>query len=134
MPRFPVPAGEDEHSWFVKEAEKGLAKRFPNGISDRVRQQTDYEVSIITKMGFPGYFLVVDLSTGLSLRVFVYNRGEDQMGAGSMVAYALRITEFNPLEHGLIFERFLNPERKPTPDFDVDFDERRRGEALIMLL
>ncbi len=130
MPQFPVPPGEDEHSWFVKEVEKGLAFRFPNGVDQKVRKQTDYEVSVITKMGFPGYFLVVadfiNWAKSQGIRVGP-GRGS---GAGSMVAYALRITELNPLNHGLIFERFLNPERVSMPDFDVDFDERRRGEVI----
>ncbi|QPK94436.1 DNA polymerase III subunit alpha [Actinomyces sp. zg-332] len=130
MPRFPVPPGEDEHSWFVKEVEKGLHARFPNGISEQVRRQTDYEVSVITKMGFPGYFLVVaDFINWAKSKGIRVGPGRGS-GAGSMVAYALRITELNPLQHGLIFERFLNPERVSMPDFDVDFDERRRGEVI----
>src|SRR3712207_9163400 len=59
MPRFPVPEGESEDSWFVKEVEKGLAYRYPQGIPDRVRKQADFETGVITQMGFPGYFLVV---------------------------------------------------------------------------
>lgn len=94
MPRFPVPAGEDEHSWFVKEVEKGLAKRFPNGISDRVRQQTDYEVSIITKMGFPGYFLVVDFinwAKSMGIRVYL-GRGSEQALWSHMLCVLLSLT------------------------------------------
>ncbi|MBV7363819.1 DNA polymerase III subunit alpha [Actinomycetaceae bacterium TAE3-ERU4] len=130
MPRFPVPAGEDEHSWFIAEVERGLHYRFPDGIPADVRKQADYEVGIITQMGFPGYFLVVadyiQWAKEQGIRVGP-GRGS---GAGSMVAYAMRITELNPLEHGLLFERFLNPERVSMPDFDVDFDERRRGEVI----
>ncbi|MDD9207186.1 DNA polymerase III subunit alpha, partial [Georgenia sp. 10Sc9-8] len=130
MPRFPVPAGEDEHSWFVKEVEKGLHYRFPAGIPDEVRRQAEYEVGIITQMGFPGYFLVVaDFITWAKDHGIRVGPGRGS-GAGSMVAYALRITDLNPLAHGLIFERFLNPERVSMPDFDVDFDERRRGEVI----
>ncbi|WIK65227.1 DNA polymerase III subunit alpha [Gleimia hominis] len=130
MPRFPVPQGEDETSWFVKEVERGLISRFPSGVPDHVRKQAEYEVGIITQMGFPGYFLVVSdfirWAKSQNIRVGP-GRGS---GAGSMVAYAMHITDLNPLEHGLIFERFLNPERVSMPDFDVDFDERRRGEVI----
>ncbi|WP_127128280.1 DNA polymerase III subunit alpha [Georgenia sp. SYP-B2076] len=130
MPRFDVPAGEDENSWFVKEVEKGLHFRYPAGIPDHVRKQAEYEVGIITQMGFPAYFLVVadfiNWAKSQGIRVGP-GRGS---GAGSMVAYAMRITELDPLEHGLIFERFLNPDRVSMPDFDVDFDERRRGEVI----
>ncbi len=130
MPRFPVPEGESEESWFVKEVERGLHVRYPNGIPDDVRRQADYEVGVITQMGFPGYFLVVadfiNWSKNNGIRVGP-GRGS---GAGSMAAYAMRITDLDPLQHGLIFERFLNPDRVSMPDFDVDFDERRRGEVI----
>jgi DNA polymerase III subunit alpha len=130
MPRFGVPAGEDEHSWFVKEVEKGLHYRFPGGIPDDVRKQAEYEVGVITQMGFPGYFLVVaDFINWAKSRGIRVGPGRGS-GAGSMVAYAMRITDLNPLAHGLIFERFLNPDRVSMPDFDVDFDERRRGEVI----
>ncbi len=130
MPRFPVPEGEDEHSWFVKEVEKGLAYRYPDGVPDHVRKQAEYEVQVITQMGFPGYFLVVaDFINWAKERGIRVGPGRGS-GAGSMVAYALRITDLDPLEHGLIFERFLNPDRVSMPDFDVDFDERRRGEVI----
>src|SRR3954452_3553874 len=130
MPRFPVPDGESEDSCFVKEVEKGLAYRYPEGIPDRVRKQADFEVGVITQMGFPGYFLVVadfiNWAKDNGIRVGP-GRGS---GAGSIAAYAMRITDLDPLEHGLIFERFLNPDRVSMPDFDIDFDERRRGEVI----
>ena len=130
MPNFPTPEGENEESWFVKEVERGLHYRFPEGIPDEVRKQADYEVGIITQMGFPGYFLVVadfiNWAKNNGIRVGP-GRGS---GAGSMVAYAMRITELNPLKHDLIFERFLNPDRVSMPDFDVDFDDRRRPEVI----
>ncbi len=130
MPRFPVPEGETEESWFVEEVEKGLHYRFPSGIPDDVREQAEYEKGIIIQMGFPGYFLVVadfiNWAKDNGIRVGP-GRGS---GAGSMVAYAMRITELNPLQHGLIFERFLNPDRVSMPDFDVDFDDRRRSEVI----
>ena len=130
MPRFPVPAGETERSWFAKEVAAGLHRRFPDGIPAEVQQQADYEVGVIEQMNFPGYFLVVadfiNWAKDHGIRVGP-GRGS---GAGSMVAYAMRITDLNPLQHGLIFERFLNPDRVSMPDFDVDFDERRRGEVI----
>ncbi|MEP7764882.1 DNA polymerase III subunit alpha [Sanguibacter sp. 25GB23B1] len=130
MPNFPCPPGEDETSWFVKEVEAGLRYRYPDGISDEVRQRADYETRVISQMGFEGYFLVVadfiNWSKDNGIRVGP-GRGS---GAGSMVAYALRITDLDPIRHGLLFERFLNPDRVSMPDFDVDFDERRRGEVI----
>nr|MDK8533907.1 DNA polymerase III subunit alpha [Gleimia europaea] len=130
MPRFPVPAGEDETSWFVKEVERGLNYRFPGGVPEDVRKQAEYEVGIITQMGFPGYFLVVsDFIRWAKEQGIRVGPGRGS-GAGSMVAYAMQITDLNPLNHGLLFERFLNPERVSMPDFDVDFDERRRGEVI----
>ncbi|MGB0189431.1 DNA polymerase III subunit alpha [uncultured Nocardioides sp.] len=130
MPRFPCPPGENEDSWLVKEVETGLSHRYPGGVPDKVRKQAEYELGVITQMGFPGYFLVVadfiNWAKDHGIRVGP-GRGS---GAGSMVAYALRITDLDPLEHGLIFERFLNPDRVSMPDFDIDFDERRRGEVI----
>ncbi|MDI2098232.1 DNA polymerase III subunit alpha [Klugiella sp. YN-L-19] len=130
MPRFPVPEGETEETWFIKEVEKGLHYRYPAGIPDDVRKQADYEVGVIVQMGFPGYFLVVadfiNWAKNNGIRVGP-GRGS---GAGSMAAYAMRITDLDPLRHGLIFERFLNPDRVSMPDFDVDFDDRRRGEVI----
>ncbi|MFE4542518.1 DNA polymerase III subunit alpha [Arthrobacter sp. NPDC056727] len=130
MPRFPCPEGEDETSWLVKEVDKGLQYRYPQGIPDKVRKQADYELDVITSMGFPGYFLVVadfiNWAKNNGIRVGP-GRGS---GAGSMVAYAMRITDLDPLHHGLIFERFLNPDRVSMPDFDVDFDDRRRSEVI----
>ncbi|RKR74296.1 DNA polymerase III subunit alpha [Frondihabitans australicus] len=130
MPRFPVPEGETEETWFKKEVEKGLAYRYPDGITPEVRERADYEVGVIAQMGFPGYFLVVadfiNWSKDNGIRVGP-GRGS---GAGSMAAYAMRITDLDPLRHGLIFERFLNPDRVSMPDFDVDFDDRRRTEVI----
>ncbi|MGN6606437.1 MAG: DNA polymerase III subunit alpha, partial [Jatrophihabitans sp.] len=130
MPKYPVPDGETESSWFRKEVALGLRRRFPDGIPDDVQRQADYEVGVIEQMNFPGYFLVVadfiNWAKDNGIRVGP-GRGS---GAGSMVPYAMRITDLNPLQHGLIFERFLNPDRISMPDFDVDFDERRRGEVI----
>ena len=130
MPNFPVPEGENEESWFVKEVEKGLHYRFPQGVPDAVRKQAEYEVGVITSMGFPGYFLVVADFINWAKRNGIRVGPGRGSGAGSMVAYAMRITDLNPLDHDLIFERFLNPDRVSMPDFDVDFDDRRRGEVI----
>ena len=130
MPRFPVPAGETEQTWFVKEVQTGLAGRVPGGIPPEVQKQADFEVGVITAMNFPGYFLVVADFINWAKRNGIRVGPGRGSGAGSMVAYAMRITDLNPLQHGLIFERFLNPDRVSMPDFDVDFDERRRGDVI----
>ena len=130
MPVFPVPEGESEESWLVKEVEIGLNRRYKGQIPDNVRRQAEYEVGVVMQMGFPGYFLVVaDLvryakETGIRVGP---GRGS---AAGAMIAYALGITELDPIRHGLLFERFLNPERISMPDIDIDFDERRRSDMI----
>jgi DNA polymerase III subunit alpha len=129
-PHFPVPGGESEESWLVKEVERGLRARFPQGVPEAHRGRAAYEVEVICRMGYPGYFLVVaDLvrhakDTGIRVGP---GRGS---AAGCLVAFALGITELDPLAHGLLFERFLNPERVSPPDIDIDFDERRRGDMV----
>jgi DNA polymerase III subunit alpha len=130
MPRFPVPEGHSEETWFRQEVESGLLRRYPAGVPPSVRERARFEMDVIAQMGFPGYFLVVadfiNWAKDNGIRVGP-GRGS---GAGSMCAYAMRITDLDPLEHGLLFERFLNPERLSMPDFDIDFDERRRGEVI----
>ncbi|MDT5031504.1 MAG: polymerase subunit alpha [Actinoplanes sp.] len=130
MPRFPVPEGETEESWFRKEAYQGLKRRFPDGIPDTHVTQAEYELGIIIQMGFPSYFLVVaDFIQWSKKQGIAVGPGRGS-AAGSLVAYAMGITDLDPLLHGLIFERFLNPERVSMPDVDIDFDERRRGEVI----
>ena len=130
MPVFPVPEGETMDSWFVKECWRGMERRYHGDIPEDRRRQAEYEIGVIVQMGFPGYFLVVadyiNWAKDHGIRVGP-GRGS---GAGSIVAYAMGITELDPIEHGLIFERFLNPERISMPDIDVDFDERRREEVI----
>ncbi|MCW3157605.1 DNA polymerase III subunit alpha [Micropruina sonneratiae] len=130
MAQFPVPAGETEQSWFAKEVRRGLEVRFPEGVPSYATEQAEFETRVITDKGYCGYFLVVadfiNWAKNNGIRVGP-GRGS---GAGSMCAYALRITDLDPVPHGLIFERFLNPERPSMPDFDIDFDERRRGEVI----
>jgi DNA polymerase III subunit alpha len=130
MPRFPVPEGETENSWFIAEVERGLEQRYPHGISADVRARAEYEIGVITQMGFAGYFLVVADFINWSKRNGIRVGPGRGSGAGSMAAYAMRITDLDPIEHGLLFERFLNPDRVSMPDFDVDFDDRRRGEVI----
>src|SRR6478735_5614605 len=130
MPRFPCPPGEDETSWFIKEVETGLRRRFPEGVPDYATKQAAYEIEVIVGKGYPGYFLVVADFINWAKRNGIRVGPGRGSGAGSMAAYAMGITDLDPVPHGLIFERFLNPERPSMPDFDVDFDERRRGEVI----
>jgi DNA polymerase III subunit alpha len=130
MPRFPCPPGEDETSWFIKEVETGLQRRFPEGVPDYARKQAAFEEDVIVSKGYPGYFLVVADFINWAKRNGIRVGPGRGSGAGSMCAYAMGITDLDPVPHGLIFERFLNPERMSMPDFDVDFDERRRGEVI----
>jgi DNA polymerase-3 subunit alpha len=130
MPRFPVPEGETEATWFEKEVNAGMLRRFHNAPSEAHLAQAKYEVDVIKQMGFPGYFLVVaDFITWAKAQGIRVGPGRGS-AAGSMASYAMGITELDPLAHGLIFERFLNPERVSMPDVDVDFDDRRRGEVI----
>ncbi|MEU0096393.1 DNA polymerase III subunit alpha [Kribbella sp. NPDC006257] len=130
MPRFPCPEGENEESWFVKEVEAGLHHRYPGGITDEIRKRADYEMEIVVSKGYAGYFLVVaDFINWAKKQGIRVGPGRGS-GAGSICAYAMRITDLEPLRHGLIFERFLNPERMSMPDFDIDFDDRRRPEVI----
>jgi DNA polymerase-3 subunit alpha len=130
MPQFPIPEGETEESWLAKEVALGLSQRFSSGVPAEYSERAAFEVSVIRQMGFPGYFLVVaDLiryARESGIRVGP-GRGS---AAGAVVAWALGITQLDPIKHGLFFERFLNPERVSMPDIDIDFDERRRGEVI----
>ncbi|RJL31216.1 DNA polymerase III subunit alpha [Bailinhaonella thermotolerans] len=130
MPRFPVPEGETEESWFRKEVWAGMDRRFPDGYDEEHRRQAEYEMDVILQMGFPSYFLVVaDFIMWAKNNGIRVGPGRGS-AAGSLVAYAMGITDLDPLPHGLIFERFLNPERVSMPDIDIDFDERRRGDVI----
>jgi DNA polymerase III subunit alpha len=130
MPRFPCPEGENEESWFVKEVERGLHTRYPEGVPDYARKQAAYEIEVIVGKGYAGYFLVVADFINWAKRNGIRVGPGRGSGPGSMAAYVMGITDLDPVPHGLIFERFLNPERPSMPDFDVDFDERRRGEVI----
>jgi len=130
MPAFAVPAGETEDSWLRKEAEIGLANRFGDRVTPEHKERLDYELGVMLKMGFPGYFLVVADLVAHAKKVGIRVGPGRGSAAGSLVAYSLGITGLDPIEHGLLFERFLNPERISMPDIDLDFDERRRSEMI----
>jgi DNA polymerase-3 subunit alpha len=130
MPAFAVPAGESEDSWLRKEAEIGLANRFGDRVTPEHKERLDYELGVMLKMGFPGYFLVVADLVSHAKKVGIRVGPGRGSAAGSLVAYSLGITGLDPIEHGLLFERFLNPERISMPDIDLDFDERRRSEMI----
>ncbi|MFD7920372.1 DNA polymerase III subunit alpha [Streptomyces sp. NPDC059740] len=130
MPKFDIPEGYTEVTWFKEEVRKGMHRRYPGGIPEDRQRQADYEMDIIIQMGFPGYFLVVaDFIMWAKENGIPVGPGRGS-AAGSIVAYAMGITDLDPITHGLIFERFLNPERVSMPDVDIDFDERRRGEVI----
>jgi DNA polymerase-3 subunit alpha len=130
LPQFSVPKGESEESWLEKEVARGLAHRFPHGVPEEHLKRAAYEVHVICQMGFPGYFLVVaDLVNHARSKGIRVGPGRGS-AAGAVVSYALGITGLDPIKHGLLFERFLNPERISMPDIDLDFDERHRGEMI----
>lgn len=130
LPRFPLPEGETEESYFRKQVQAGLEKRYGLPIPEEVQKRADYEMGIIIQQGFPAYFLIVQeyiewaRSQGIGVGP---GRGS---AAGAIVAYAMGITDLDPLSNGLLFERFLSPERVEMPDIDVDFDDERRGEVI----
>ncbi|MEY4888374.1 MAG: hypothetical protein RL237_437 [Actinomycetota bacterium] len=130
LPQFPVPAGQSEDSWLIKLANDGLATKMGNSIPTEYQDRLNFELEVMIKMGFPGYFLVVadlcDHARKVGIRVGP-GRGS---AAGSLVSYSLGITGLEPIKFGLLFERFLNPERISMPDIDLDFDERRRSEMI----
>jgi len=130
MPVFPVPEGHDQGSWLRHEVQAGLRRRFPSGVSPEYTERAAFEIEVICGKGFPSYFLIVadliNYARSVDIRVGP-GRGS---AAGSLVAYALGITNIDPIPHGLLFERFLNPERPSAPDIDIDFDDRRRGEMV----
>ncbi|MGH8794912.1 MAG: DNA polymerase III subunit alpha [Stackebrandtia sp.] len=130
MPRFPLREGETEDLLLRRDVEKYAPERFPDGLTDEYRRRIDRELGVISDMGYPGYFLVVgDLVRWARRQNISVGPGRGS-ATGSLVAYILQITDLDPIEHSLIFERFLNPERVSPPDIDLDFDERRRGEVL----
>ncbi|MBR3220272.1 DNA polymerase III subunit alpha [Candidatus Saccharibacteria bacterium] len=146
IPEFPVPKGETEESYLKKLAFQGLVTRYADKTPEQAEKLTlaqcrkllpkevleriDYELSVVNKMGFNGYFLIVQdfINWGKSQRI-VYGPGRGS-AAGSILAYALRITELDPLKYDLLFERFLNPDRISMPDIDTDIQDTRRDEVI----
>ncbi|EEX48204.1 MULTISPECIES: DNA polymerase III subunit alpha [Jonquetella] len=130
LPKFDVPEGETLDSFLAKGARAGLEKRLGGVIPPEYEQRLQYELGIISQMGFSGYFLIIaDVIQACKNRHIPIGPGRGS-AAGSLVAYAMRITELDPLRFGLIFERFLNPERISMPDIDTDVSDKGR-EALI---
>jgi DNA polymerase-3 subunit alpha len=137
LPRFPVPRGYDAPSYLCELARQGLAERFAEFAHARrhvdesaYRERLERELSVIVATQYPGYFLIVwDFIREAKARGIPVGPGRGS-GAGSLVAYALRITELDPIEYGLLFERFLHLERVTMPDFDVDFCMARRDEVI----
>ena len=136
LPDYPVPEGEDLNTWIQAEARRGLEERLERNplAAGKTRQdyfeRLEFELNTIIKMGFPGYFLIVAdfIQWGKNQGIPIGpGRGS---GAGSLVAWALKITDLDPIPYNLLFERFLNPERVSMPDFDIDFCMDRREEVI----
>ena len=146
IPKYPLPEGENEHSYLLKLTYQGLLQRY-NGaskeeaekldpddiipqLSDEVRQRAEMELGVMGNMGYEGYFLIVQdfINWGKSQGI-VFGPGRGS-AAGSIIAYALNITDLDPLKYGLLFERFLNPDRISMPDIDVDIQDTRRDEVI----
>lgn len=130
LPDFPVPEGHDENSYLRELTYRGARERWGEELPEVAVDRLDYELKVISEMGFSSYFLVVwDLVQYAKSNNIRVGPGRGSAG-GCAVSYCLRITEIDPLKYGLIFERFLNPGRKQMPDIDLDFDERYRGEMI----
>ena len=146
IPKYPLPDGENEHSYLLRLTYQGLLQRY-NGVSkeeaekldpdeiipklsDEVRERAEMELGVMGNMGYEGYFLIVQdfINWGKSQGI-VFGPGRGS-AAGSIVAYALNITDLDPLKYGLLFERFLNPDRISMPDIDVDIQDTRRDEVI----
>ena len=131
MPVAEVPEGYTPTTWLHHEVMAGLAERFAGAsVPQEYIDRAEYEISVIDAKGYPSYFLIVAeiIKYARSQGIWVGpGRGS---AAGALVAYALTITNIDPIEHGLLFERFLNPERPSAPDIDIDFDDRRRSEMI----
>ena len=129
LPRFPTEAGETSEQMFRRLCEKGLAERY-QPVTQEARDRMEYEIGVISKMGYVDYFLIVwDFINYARSHGIVVGPGRGS-GAGSIVAYCMYITQLDPLRYSLLFERFLNPERVSMPDIDVDFCYVRRPEVI----
>ena len=129
LPHYQVPEGETNSSYLRKLCQEGLKDRYPE-VTPEIQSRLDYELSVIENMGYVDYFLIVwDFIHYAVTRGIPVGPGRGS-GAGSLVAYSLKITDIDPLSYKLLFERFLNPERVSMPDIDVDFCYERRGEVI----
>ena len=130
MPQFDVPDGETQNSWLRKELDRGLTLRYGENPPPEVLERVETELAVIEPLGFSSYFLIVsDICRYAREHDIPVGPGRGS-ATGSMVAYLTRITELDPLEHQLLFERFLNPERINPPDVDLDFDDRQRDKMV----
>lgn len=131
LPNFPLPEGMTADSYLRQLCEEGLIERFgKDGITAELRERTDYELSVIEKTGYAGYFLIVsDFITWAKDNGVVVGPGRGS-AAGSLVSYLTKITNIDPVRYDLVFERFLNPERISMPDIDTDFADARRDDVL----
>jgi DNA polymerase-3 subunit alpha len=130
LPHFPVPEGHTESTYLRELVEEGARSRYGDSVSREVADRIEHELRIVDEMGFPAYFLIVwDLIRYAREHGIRTGPGRGS-AAGSIIAYCLRITAIDPLEYGLIFERFLNPGRREMPDIDMDFDERYRADVI----
>ena len=131
LPNYDVPPEYPTHYDFLKElCNKGLEKRYGKDLSEEIQKRAEYELGIIKKMGYVDYYLIVwDFIHYAKTHGIPVGPGRGS-GAGSILAYAIEITDIDPIKYGLLFERFLNPERISMPDFDVDFSDERRQEVI----
>ena len=131
MPIADVPEGYTPTTWLREEVLRGLKDRFDGeDVPDEYLTRASYEIDVIDMKGYPSYFLIVAELIKHAREVGIRVGPGRGSAAGSLVAYALTITNIDPMEHGLLFERFLNPERPSAPDIDIDFDDRRRSEMI----
>ncbi len=130
LPFFEVPKGFDDKSYLRHLTEQGLKEKFGNNITDEYRKRLDYELSIIEKMGYPSYFLIVQDFVNWARKAGVVVGPGRGSAAGSLVSYLIGITNLDPIKYDLLFERFLNPERISMPDVDMDFADDRRDDVL----
>ena len=129
LPEFKLPPGYDSPTYLRKLCDEGFARRY-GGTKPEYRKQLEYELAMIEKMGFTDYFLIVSDFVNYARKAGIPVGPGRGSAAGSMVAYCLHITDIDPMQYQLYFERFLNPERVSMPDIDMDFGDTRRGEVV----
>ncbi|MFZ2804080.1 MAG: DNA polymerase III subunit alpha, partial [Patescibacteria group bacterium] len=130
LPVFPVPAGKTAENYLRELCETGFRERYPDGATAEARERLEFELGTIERMGFAAYFLIVyDYVKWAKDHGVIVGPGRGS-AAGSIVAFALKITNLDPLQYGLLFERFLNPDRISMPDIDTDFDDVKRKDVI----